>query len=107
MQLIPSGDEELLRQRLEETGYRGARISGQTAEGIARWFARRAIGRGFSAFLASGLVTPQFYRELTYLYDLRRPDIERRLNALVRYSLSQPSVHLTEKREEGKHEDRG
>lgn len=88
MNQVPNGNEDLLRQRLPNTA-RGEVISGETAQAIAQWFAR-AIGPGFRSFLASGLVTPQFYRELTYLYDQRRPEVAGWLDALVRYSLWQP-----------------
>jgi len=92
MHPIPSRDEELLRQRVESAEGHGQVISDQTAQAIARWFAR-AIGPGFHGFVTSGLVTSEFYRELSYLYDQRRPEIEHWLNALVRYTLRQPTVH--------------
>jgi hypothetical protein len=91
MSSLPSGDEDLLRQRLSAAAARGEVISGETAQAIATWFAR-AIGPGFRTFLASGLVTPQFYRELTYLYDQRQPEVANWLDALVRYSLWQPTI---------------
>jgi hypothetical protein len=87
----PTGDEELLRQRIARAEVHGRVVSGQTAQVIARWFAR-AIGPGFQVFLTSGLVTREFYRELAHLYDQRRPEVEHWLNTLVRYSLQQPTV---------------
>jgi len=85
---VPQGDEDLLRQRLPHDA-RGAVMSPEAARSTAHWFAR-AIGPGFKTFLASGLVTSEFYRELTYLYDVRTEYGGRWLDALVRYSLWQP-----------------
>jgi len=95
---IPSGDEELLREHIASAGDRGEVISDQAAQAIAKWFAR-AIGPGFQGFLVGGLVSREFYRELGYLYDQRRPEIEHWLNALVRYSLRQPTMPLPEDEE--------
>jgi hypothetical protein len=94
MNHIPNGDEDLLRARLPQAPH-GEVISGEAARTIAQWFAR-SIGPGFKTFLASGLVTPQFYRELTYLYDVRAPLSGEWLDALVRYSLWQPLAQVEE-----------
>lgn len=88
MTQVPQGDEDLLRQRLPQ-GPRGEVISAEAARMIARWFAR-ANGPGFETFLTAGLVTSHFYRELTYLYDVRTRRGGQWLDALVRYSLWQP-----------------
>lgn len=95
MQPVPSSDEEFLRQRITSAEHQGEVISGQTAQAIAKWLAR-AIGPGFRAFLVSGLVTREFYSELSRLYDQRRPEVEEWLNALVRYSLRQPTTYQAE-----------
>jgi hypothetical protein len=92
---VPSNDEEQLRQRITRANHQGEIISDQTAQAIAKWLAR-AIGPGFRAFLVSGLVTRELYSELSRLYDQRRPEVEHWLNALVRYSLRQPTVHQAE-----------
>ena len=92
---VPTNDEELLRQRVTSAEHQGEIISDQTAQAIAKWLAR-AIGPGFRAFLVSGLVTREFYSELSRLYDQRRPEVEDWLNALVRYSLRQTTVHHAE-----------
>lgn len=105
MHSIPSRDEELLRQRVADAEDHGQVISDQTAQAIAKWFAR-AIGPGFRAFLTSGLVSREFYRELSYLYDQRRPDVEHWLNALVRFSLQQPSARQTKDGQERPPEER-
>jgi hypothetical protein len=104
MHPIPSRDEELLRRRVADAEDHGQVISDQTAHAIAKWFAR-AIGPGFQAFLASGQASREFYRELSFLYDQRRPDVEDWLNALVRYSLSQPTVPLPADREQRRSEE--
>jgi hypothetical protein len=91
----PSNDEELLQQRVTSAERQGEVISGQTAQAIAKWLAR-AIGPGFRAFLVNGLVTRELYSELSRLYDQRRPEVEDWLNALVRYSLHQPTAHQAE-----------
>jgi hypothetical protein len=95
MLLVPTNDEELLRQRVASAEHQGEIISDQTAHAIAKWLAR-AIGPGFRAFLVSGLVTREFYSELSRLYDQRRPEVEDWLNALVRYSLHQPTTQQAE-----------
>lgn len=105
MHPIPSRDEELLRQRVANAEGHGRVISDQTAQAIAKWFAR-AIGPGFRGFLASGLVSRDFYRELSCLYDQRRPEVEHWLNSLVRYSLSQSTAPLPEDGEGGPPEER-
>ncbi len=106
MHPIPSRDEELLRQRVATAEGHGQVISDQTAQAIAKWFAR-AIGPGFKAFLASGLVSREFYRELSYLYEQRRPDVEHWLNALVRYSLRQSAMRQSKDGQECAPEERG
>jgi hypothetical protein len=92
---VPTNDEELLRQRVTSAERQGEVIGDQTAQAIAKWLAR-AIGPGFRAFMVSGLVTREFYSELSHLYDQRRPEVEDWLNALVRYSLHQPTTHQAE-----------
>lgn len=92
---VPSNDEELLRRRVTSAEHQGEIISDQTAQAIAKWLAR-AIGPGFRAFLVNGLVTREFYGELSRLYDQRQPEVEDWLNALVRYSLHKPTAHQAE-----------
>jgi hypothetical protein len=106
MLLVPSNDEELLRQRVTSAEHQGEIISDQTAQAIAKWLAR-AIGPGFRAFLVSGLVTREFYSELSRLYDQRRPEVEDWLNALVRYSLRQPTTHKAEGSKESRPHEGG
>lgn len=101
---VPTNDEELLRQRVASAEHQGEIISDQTAQAIAKWLAR-AIGPGFRAFLVSGLVTREFYSELSRLYDQRRPEVEHWLNALVRYSLHQPTTHQAESSKESRHHE--
>src|SRR5690348_2387432 len=103
---VPTNDEELLRQRVASAEHQGEIISDQTAQAIAKWLAR-AIGPGFRAFLVSGLVTREFYTELSRLYDHRRPEVEDWLNALVRYSLRQPTTHQAESAKESRHHEVG
>lgn len=91
MQPIPSGDEQLLRQRLDQTSPQTQVVSAETAQAIARWLAR-SLGPGFRAFIDSGLVTADLYRELTRLYDQRKPEAKHWLDALVRYCLTQTTV---------------
>jgi hypothetical protein len=92
---VPNNDEELLRQRIASAEHQGELVSSQTAHAIAVWLAR-AIGPGFRGFLVNGVVTPEFYGELARLYDQRRPEVEDWLNALVRYSLHQPTTYPAE-----------
>jgi hypothetical protein len=92
MNHVSNGDEDLLRQRLPQVP-RGEVISPEAARTLALWFAR-CNGPGFKIFLASGLVTPLLYRELTYLYDVRTAQGGEWLDALVRYSLWQPLSQL-------------
>lgn len=89
MHSVPSGEEQLLRQRVGNSGGHGEIVTEQTAQAIAMWFAM-AIGPGFRAFLVRGLVSRQFYRELGYLYEQLEVQGQERLDALVRYSLRQP-----------------
>jgi hypothetical protein len=84
-------DEELLRRRVASAATRGRAIGDRTAQTIAGWLSQ-ANGPGFRIFLATGLVTPELYTELARLYDLRRPEVEQWLDALVRYSLRQPTI---------------
>jgi hypothetical protein len=89
-----NGDEDLLRARLPQAP-KGEVISPEAARTLAQWFAR-CSGPGFRIFLASGLVTPQLYRELTYFYDVRTARGGEWLDVLVRYSLWQPIARVQE-----------
>ncbi len=72
-------DDDCLRRGPEPTPGRGRVISTKTAQQIATKLtdARPAL----RIFAATGVVTPELYVELARLYDLRRPEVERWLDA--------------------------
>ncbi len=81
-------DDDCLRRGPEPTPGRGRVISTKTAQQIATKLtdARPAL----RIFAATGVVTPELYVELARLYDLRRPEVERWLDALTRYAMHRP-----------------
>jgi len=82
--------DDSLRRRLGTAPSRGHVISTQTAQMIATKLTD-SIGPGLKAFAATGVVTPELSAELAELYDLRRPEVERWLDALTRYVVHHPS----------------
>ena len=79
----PDPDDDCPRRGPERPTGRGRVISAKTAQQIAAKLtddARPAL----RVFAATGVVTPELYTELARLYDLRRPEVERWLDALMR-----------------------
>jgi hypothetical protein len=86
---IPTPEEDRLRQQIAAAELRGQIITDATAHDLAVWLAGTA-GPGFNAFVTTALVTADLYTELTRLYDVRRAESERWLDALTRYLVHQP-----------------
>src|SRR5690348_87767 len=64
----------------------GRVVNTKTAQQIAFKLAGH-IGPALRAFAATGVVTSELHGDLARLYDLRRPETERCLDALPRYVL--------------------
>lgn len=84
-------DQARLREHLTRAKLRGRVISHRTAREVASWYAE-AVGPGLRTFVATGVVTGRLYTELGRLYDFREPEIERWLDNLTRFVLTQPVI---------------
>ncbi|MBO3752169.1 hypothetical protein J5X84_39425 [Streptosporangiaceae bacterium NEAU-GS5] len=82
--------EDVIRQGLVTARQDNEPIDDATAQAIASWLGE-GVGRGFRLFLATGVASPQLYKELARLYDLRRPETESWLDALVIYCVRRPT----------------
>ena len=85
--LIP---DDGLRRRLGTAPSRRHIINTKTAQMLAIKLID-GVGPGLKAFADTGVVTSELCGEMARLYDLRRPEVERWLDALTRYIVHQAS----------------
>jgi hypothetical protein len=83
-------------QRRQPDAGPGRVINTKTAQHFAARLSS-CVGPGLRTLAKTGAVTPDLYAELAHLYDLRRPETERVLDALTRYAIR----HQPESRRRG------